>query len=179
MFETARRSYHAVESRYFVLDVHTPQARPGPMAHAPMSAAVDVKATASSTSTIKLTFQLEKSTFVALTALYGHCHDRHDGSHRNLSWSPFLASIVRHDTVAEVFELSVLEDSGWLFGSTWDGTPPHAILVECIVDGVKLSASKVAVSVAEQAMMAEEYKHEAGILDHDIDPCNVLVRPAL
>ncbi|KZT24967.1 hypothetical protein NEOLEDRAFT_1134179 [Neolentinus lepideus HHB14362 ss-1] len=75
------------------------------------------------------------------------------------------------------FKLHVPEEPGWLRSFAGDKSPPLALLIEHIPDTVQLNVSNITVSIAEQAMLAAEYVHGAGVVHNDLDPHNTLIRP--
>ncbi|TFK47194.1 hypothetical protein OE88DRAFT_1738878 [Heliocybe sulcata] len=75
------------------------------------------------------------------------------------------------------FELVVPKKPGWLRAFASDEKPPYALLLEDIADGVPLDVSNISIPVAEQAMLAAENVHNAGVLHRDLYPRNTLVRP--
>ncbi|KZT24976.1 hypothetical protein NEOLEDRAFT_1178742 [Neolentinus lepideus HHB14362 ss-1] len=75
------------------------------------------------------------------------------------------------------FKLRVPDEPGWLRSFSGDKLSPHALLLEYIPNSVQLNVSNITVSIAEQAMLAAEYVHGAGVLHNDLDPRNTLIRP--
>ncbi|TFK47196.1 hypothetical protein OE88DRAFT_1811373 [Heliocybe sulcata] len=75
------------------------------------------------------------------------------------------------------FELVVPKTPGWLRAFAFDENPPYGLLLEDISDGVPLDVSNISIPVAEQAMLAVENMHDAGVLHRDLYPRNTLVRP--
>ncbi|TFK47192.1 hypothetical protein OE88DRAFT_1738876 [Heliocybe sulcata] len=74
------------------------------------------------------------------------------------------------------FELRVPKRSQWLRSFASDEKPPYALLIEDVADAETLSVLNISVPIAEQALLAAEHLHEAGVLHNDLLPRNTLVR---
>ncbi|KDQ52339.1 hypothetical protein JAAARDRAFT_198257 [Jaapia argillacea MUCL 33604] len=75
------------------------------------------------------------------------------------------------------FTLPDFQDTPWLHPFASDSKPPDAILLQYFEGAVKLDVTNITVDIAEQALTAMSYIHDARIIHCDAYPRNHLVLP--